>query len=1009
MAATSRGFGSPEDETPSSESSLRRERMPMKNIVELINYIRFQLSQLRSQNKHHEFEHLSRHFARLRICENIIPATGPVSAGGDQGRDFETYRTYLSSTPIATSTFLGFAREKNLVFACSLEQNIVPKIKADISKICAGPQKIDEIFYFCEADVPVAKRHNLQGWARDNFNAELEIFDGQALSELLTDLDVFWIAEKYLEIHSELYPRSESQGSTYEKFKQHWLIQNETPHSYSDFFQVKYGLRHATFRKEAKPDLLNWIKKMEAYLDHPIHSVLRRRATYEICVASLRGLNNLTEKRSLVEDYFSQIDSLENLSDIFDATVLLSYCSSAFTYRHFDIEVEKLFEWSQLLIIKIESGLAGEIGPGTRCQLLQIRGYASILQFRHGTTPQIAFDESFEWWSRLLTEVDKAPLFPLEDFADFLTNITQFLGDDERFIELTQKTDRLLEERSSGYIAADKCRDRAMAYFNNHNYLLAIKQLHNAKIKWFSAETIRGSLLSMLILSECYQRLGLIYPAKYYASCAAFLAIHHDDDKIKYLIPRALFMLASSCYKGGEWLTFAHLITSALSAHHMFDENPLDLDNDEALTIVFVHAAIIRTITRRFDESLYRAFNKIFSNWLIDDPLREAIESLSEGHSGNWGKLSVTDIWGSAQSQLSARPFSDVGKPRVISWKALGINWKVVFDNEYLTTCISEEFVSTLQIILADLANRDLILLPTKIIIYSHVINELVVDIGELPDNKISTWRVGFPITWIRNKDFLESLQGDTLALAFTILERCSVLKHGNIISELEKTFSEGLSNKTFTVRPYSELYAVFLSEEHFNSPNRGSLTPLFAHMEFEPLESDQLKWLDKDGPGYSEERAKEFIVNRYKNAFNPVRLTLPRLLKNERFRRVITQLRNKGYLDWEILLLISNICLNYRVNQLIPTGAPLDEQKEIGQSLMFREETESDMDVPASVFTQENIAIQEKFQFATIAKTWGLELHQKTPDFNAIEKLLDVRYHNSEMDVEHEDIFPGI
>jgi hypothetical protein len=98
-------------------------------ITELAKYIRFQLGELRAQNKHHEFEHLARQFARLRICENILPATGPVGAGGDKGHDFETYRTYLASTPIATSTFFGSAKDKKLVFACSLQQDIAQKNK----------------------------------------------------------------------------------------------------------------------------------------------------------------------------------------------------------------------------------------------------------------------------------------------------------------------------------------------------------------------------------------------------------------------------------------------------------------------------------------------------------------------------------------------------------------------------------------------------------------------------------------------------------------------------------------------------------------------------------------------------------------------------------------------------------------------------------------------------------------------------------------------------------------
>lgn len=78
----------------------------MANLDQIIAQIRFQLEQLSAKNAHHDFEHLCRHMTRARICTNILPATGPVSAGGDQCRDFETFRTYLGTTSIADSTFI---------------------------------------------------------------------------------------------------------------------------------------------------------------------------------------------------------------------------------------------------------------------------------------------------------------------------------------------------------------------------------------------------------------------------------------------------------------------------------------------------------------------------------------------------------------------------------------------------------------------------------------------------------------------------------------------------------------------------------------------------------------------------------------------------------------------------------------------------------------------------------------------------------------------------------------
>ncbi|GAB3849707.1 hypothetical protein GCM10027610_073350 [Dactylosporangium cerinum] len=47
--------------------------------------IRVSLEKLGETNGHHEFERLCLGLARQRVAPNLIPATGPVGAGGDQG------------------------------------------------------------------------------------------------------------------------------------------------------------------------------------------------------------------------------------------------------------------------------------------------------------------------------------------------------------------------------------------------------------------------------------------------------------------------------------------------------------------------------------------------------------------------------------------------------------------------------------------------------------------------------------------------------------------------------------------------------------------------------------------------------------------------------------------------------------------------------------------------------------------------------------------------------------
>ena len=895
---------------------------------------------------------------------------------------------------------------KKLVFACSLQQDIVSKIKSDIKVICKGPGLVDGIFYFCDTDIPVGKRHRLQQWVYEEYKTELEIIDGQALSEQLTNHDLFWIAVEYLDVPAEFYPRFGLTNEIYEKYKIRWLVENNQPFSHRDFFEIKYGLRRATFSNEAKSDLTKWLNKIELFLDTQFPIDLRRRATYEICVAALRGLNNLTERKALVESYFSSFDNLRNGSDIEDATTLLSYCSSAQLYKHFDIEAEKLHQWSVRLIGIIEQALDATTNVGERCRLLQTRGQAAYLQYGKGITPQFDTKETFYWWARLLNEVENAPLFPLENFADLLTLMTKFVGDDVDFIELTKKTDLLLTQRSSGYIAAEKCRDRAISYYEIEKYLQSIKQFHEAKIKWFSAETLKGSLLSMLILSDCYQKLGLLYPAKYYAAGVAFISHVQDDPDIKSFLPRALFVLADCCYLAGEWLNYANIAKWALMAHRIYDEYPCDITRHENLKHLYVYTAIIRTVTGRFDMDLAAAFDEIFIDWPIDKETADAVKNLSDDPSGYWQKVSPEEIWQAVQEQLHGRPFSDTGGKRGIYWKALGIEWAVEFDNEYFAVSITEQFVSTLQVILADLANKDLVLLPTKVLIKANIIYDKQISITEEPSNRLATWSVGFPKEWIKNKDTLDEMNMSVLSVAVAILANCSLLDVESIHKIIKNAFSDGLPAKIFSVRPYSELYTEFFLEKDFYSPNRKELNGLFPSLDYSLKEHPQLAWVNSDGPGYSKDRSREFLTNRYKNAIKQIRLTLQRLLHDAQFLEIINDLKSAKYLDWEILLLVANISIDYRVKLLLPSNAGPEAQIALMKELMLRNESEQDPHIPAHIFTKDRIEIQKKVLTATVAKTWGLIVHRQTPDFDALELLLDARFHNSEDDIEHEEFF---
>jgi hypothetical protein len=62
--------------------------------------------------------------------------------------------------------------------------------------------------------------------------------------------------------------------------------------------------------------------------------------------------------------------------------------------------------------------------------------------------------------------------------------------------------------------------------------------------------------------------------------------------------------------------------------------------------------------------------------------------------------------------------------------------------------------------------------------------------------------------------------------------------------------------------------------------------------------------------------------------------------------------------------------------------------------------------DFDLSAVTSERIDIQRRMGIVSIAQTWGIANHRQTPDFDAIKKLLDIRFLNSTDDIPHEDFF---
>src|SRR6266481_552679 len=463
------------------------------NPAEAATLIGFALSQLGARNAHHEFEHLCRELARRRICPNILPATGPVSGGGDQGADFESYKVGATvEDSSVTSTFFSRSVPDKWLFACSLELNYKKKVNEDLQAAKSFGEPITRPVFFHHLPIKVSARNRLKKDAKERHRLELEVFDGQAISEMLADRETSWIAKRYLSLPSEFVIDSDIASPT-------WFAE-VLARSYShgrltsaDFFELKDAVRYATWRPELHSDLAELLQKMQAFRDHGFRGI-QRKVIYETFVASLRGLRTTAGLEDSLREYFSEIDSLSEPADIEDGAVLIGYALAASRDNLLAIPLAELRAWHEQLTQRAQQLKNESSSTARKCSCLFVEGY---LAFNKYLTTDVetreealtAFRASAKSatgpWLKLAKLANDAPLFPIERVArlvnEFLVPVEGIPG----LEQLVRRIDALCLKRSGQERIAEHHRKRAVALLKAGQNLRALDELHAAHSESF--------------------------------------------------------------------------------------------------------------------------------------------------------------------------------------------------------------------------------------------------------------------------------------------------------------------------------------------------------------------------------------------------------------------------------------------------------------------------------------------------------------------------------------------
>jgi len=967
----------------------------MADLEGISSHIRFQLSQMRAKNQQHELERLAFHLARATVTANILPATGPVQAGGDQGRDFETFRSYLRTTDIAESAFAARVSARTIAFACSLEQNITPKIKEDVDKILAGGATVDEVHYYCEVDLPVAKRHAVQDWARvERKGLHLEIHDGQAIATELSNEETFWIAQRFLGVPAEVYPRvaAAEPDSWYEGARVFWKRSDVTPRGAADFATIRKAARFALCSDDFTTDLPFWIQRLEV-LRATASSSFKHRIETEAIVLVMRSTRALAGYEGLVREYFTDVAELSDPLDLHNAATSVAYAVGSVVRCTCSLTADEVLDWQRQLIARVEVLLADDsLGKSTRADLLETAGSLELtLPNLLGEGPGV--DRAMARWMELAALLPEAPLFNLSLFSDNLAVIAPLLVDHSKYPDLTAAVDGALQTKLGAIAVGEKGRDRAIALHDAGRILRAIEELHRVKVQWFAEESLRGAILAMMMLSSWYHELRLYFAAKYYALAAATLLVRrpkfHGDD----LLGRALVEVGRADFGQGAFanlLGIVEVTTAAFNGAMPADEETLP----ERLWQFLVNLCTTCVIAEKLDAATGQSVETVLTSGPLAQFIKEGLPFIR----ARWETASADAMWERLEHEIVSPPFSDVGAQRTAMWLALGVTWRIHWDNDYGTAAIAEEFCAVLQVVIADLAATDLCLLPTTVDVTVTVCAGAKPHLEDFPSNVGRQWVAVLPPT----SGDVEELQLSTLAMAATMLRDCSLLPNDQFHAAIEDGFRRGITMKTFVARPYRELFRDVLRPSDFSLRDKIH-APAFARA-FASPSHDALRWIDRLGPTYDLADAEEQVKTRYERTMTTICHTLNRLKSRKSFKRVVHQLRDKGWRDWHILTALMNVAVNYRVNRL--TDRSEEDMRTASSRLLDDGETKNDPPIPPSAFTPEALHEALELSWLSTLRHNDLDIYQTTPDFPAIGRFLAARYRYWEIDTPHDDPF---
>lgn len=684
-----------------------------------MSYIGYLLHSLNRENGGFRFEALATDLVHATYASNIVPATGPIGPG-DRGEDGRSHAPYLLDSADMFRIWRSAAQAPDRTFfAFSIDVDWKNKLSSDVDKIVSNRLGAEKIVFVTNQLIPTRDRQNAQSKVQEQYGIPTEILDGNWIALHLEGAH-YTLAVKHLGADRPADPNMEAVVERVLELRVGGMSAEDAANLERLENDVRYRTDYEARRHQLVLDLKSLgdiLSKYHEHLDtaikwyeealHEASQIPDKVIVADVYYAYFRALYRTGAGRQRILERLPEYITLIEENDIVDY-------------------FEKIHTW---LLFLVPASADGEIDSSQHTGLMHhfqefldsydITRRSFYVQARVkevGLWLQLFFiawehDDVipvFTALSTLLDDVSDIEVFPVGRVCARLAVLSPAYGGIAEYEALYNKAERITGERESKFRAAELRQSRAIAHLDRDEWGKATYHLGIAKTLWLGDETLRGTLLSALLMARCYRELGLFHAAKYEVAQCVHLAIAFPDQRHLDLVSAAYAELHWAALKCGYVLSAVEAGVWHVNAAYVWRTH--DEEDDWSFTEYFeknlsvILPRLLISNRALHDEILKRlprgqpAFDLYREMFLTTDEEFEAL--FSDTPDSSTARQLRMKVLGGELEPVEDQPILDEVNLTRIEFVCSEVNFAITYERDYGLALAAETFAAFIPFVL---------------------------------------------------------------------------------------------------------------------------------------------------------------------------------------------------------------------------------------------------------------------------------------------------------------------